>query len=41
MEIKKGLNATGKYNQKFVNSVIKGLKKSSAYGDKAIAAWFN
>ena len=38
MEIKKGLNATGKYNQKFVNSVIKGLKKSSAYGDKAIAA---
>ncbi|MBU3935750.1 hypothetical protein KJ909_03695 [Patescibacteria group bacterium] len=30
-EIKKGLNATGKYNQKFINSVIKGLKESKAY----------
>jgi len=30
-EIKKGLSATGKYNQKFINSVIKGLKESKAY----------
>ncbi len=30
-EIKRGLNATGKYNQKFINSLIKGLKKSKAY----------
>ena len=33
-EIKSGLVATGKYNQKFINSVIKGLEKSSFYGDK-------
>ncbi|PIP87833.1 hypothetical protein COW80_03665 [Candidatus Beckwithbacteria bacterium CG22_combo_CG10-13_8_21_14_all_01_47_9] len=35
-EIKAGFKATGKYNQKFINSVIKGLEKSSFYGDKAI-----
>lgn len=30
-EIKAGLVSTRKYNQKFINSVIKGLKKSSIY----------
>lgn len=37
-EIKSGLAATGKYNQKFIDSVAKGLKKSSFYGDKTIKA---
>ncbi len=37
-EIKTGLAATGKYNQKFINSVVKGLKQSSFYGNKAIKA---
>lgn len=35
-EIKAGLVSTGKYNQKFINSVVKGLKKSSFYGNKAV-----
>jgi Arc/MetJ-type ribon-helix-helix transcriptional regulator len=30
-EIKSDLIKTGKYNQKFINSVINGLKKSSVY----------
>lgn len=34
--IKKDLEDTGKYNQKFIDSVIKGLKRSSIYADKAI-----
>lgn len=37
-EIKTGLATTGKYNQKFINSVIKGLKKSSVYGNKTLKA---
>ena len=30
-EIRGGLEATGKYNQKFIDGVMKGLKQSSAY----------
>lgn len=30
-EIKKGMEKTGKYNRKFINSVIKGLSESSLY----------
>lgn len=37
-EIKAGLAATGKYNQKFIDSIIKGLKKSSFYGNKKAQA---
>lgn len=37
-EIKNGLASTGKYNQKFLNSVIRGLKKSSVYGNKTLKA---
>ncbi len=33
-EIKQNLSATGKYNQKFIDSLIEGLKKSSAYEHK-------
>ncbi|MEA3355612.1 MAG: ribbon-helix-helix domain-containing protein [Patescibacteria group bacterium] len=33
-EIKKDLSLSGKYNQKFITSVIKGLEKSSAYENK-------
>jgi len=32
-EIKLGLAKTGKYSQKFIDSVTKGLSKSSAYAD--------
>lgn len=35
-EIKAGFEATGKYNQKFIKSVISGLKQSSFYGNKAV-----
>lgn len=37
-EIKKGLQDTGKYNQKFIDSVIRGLEKSSVYDTKAAKA---
>jgi len=37
-EIKAGLLSTGKYNQKFIDSVIKGLKNSSVYGNKTLKA---
>lgn len=30
-EIKQGMEKTGKYNRKFINSVIKGLSESSMY----------
>lgn len=30
-EIRAGFEKTGKYNQKFINSVMKGLAKSSFY----------
>lgn len=33
-EIEKGLAQTGKYNQKFIKSVIKGLEDSSFYEGK-------
>ncbi len=33
-EIEQGLSQTGKYNQKFIKSVIKGLKDSSFYEGK-------
>lgn len=33
-EIKKDLALTGKYNQKFIDSVITGLKRSSVYANK-------
>lgn len=33
-EIEKGLTQAGKYNQKFIKSVIKGLKDSSFYEGK-------
>ena len=33
-EMEKGLYQTGKYNQKFVKSVIRGLKDSSFYEGK-------
>jgi len=33
-EIKKDLALSGKYSQKFINSVVKGLEKSSVYGNK-------
>lgn len=32
-EIKRGMLKTGKYNQKFVDSVIAGLSDSSIYGN--------
>ena len=32
-EVKKDLVSTGKYSDKFISSVIKGLSKSSAYAD--------
>lgn len=32
-EVKKEMMSTGKYNQKFVTSVVKGLSKSSLYAD--------
>jgi Arc/MetJ-type ribon-helix-helix transcriptional regulator len=35
-QVKKDLMATGKYKTEFVNSIMKGLKKSSAYGSKAV-----
>ncbi|MDP1743197.1 MAG: ribbon-helix-helix domain-containing protein [Candidatus Amesbacteria bacterium] len=34
-EIKEGMLETGKYNKKFVNSVIKGLSRSSYYANKS------
>ncbi len=30
-EIKRGMEKTGKYNKKFITSVVSGLKKSSWY----------
>jgi len=33
-QVKKELASTGKYKKEFIDSVIKGLKKSSAYGNK-------
>lgn len=33
-EIEKGLRSTGKYNEKFIRSLIKGLKDSSFYENK-------
>lgn len=33
-EIEKGLSQTGKYNQKFIKSVMRGLKDSSFYEGK-------
>lgn len=33
-EIEKGLFQTGKYNQKFIKSVVRGLKDSSFYEGK-------
>lgn len=33
-QIKKDLALTGKYNQQFIDSVVSGLKKSSAYAHK-------
>lgn len=30
-EIRSGMEKTGKYNKKFINSVIKGLSESSSY----------
>lgn len=32
-EIRKELEATGLYNQKFIDGVIKGLSRSSVYAD--------
>jgi len=32
-EIKKGLEKTGKYNKKFIKSVMQGLSESSAYAN--------
>ena len=34
-EIRKGLENTGKYNKKFINSVIRGLSESSFYANYA------
>jgi len=36
--VKKDLIATGKYKKVFIDSIIKGLKKSSAYGSKIAKA---
>ena len=33
-QLRADLERTGKYNQKFINSVIKGFKRSSIYADK-------
>ena len=33
-EIRAGMLETGKYNKKFVDSVVKGLSKSSLYASK-------
>ena len=33
-EIEEGFRKTGKYNEKFIKSVMKGLAKSSFYEDK-------
>lgn len=33
-EIKRDLSLSGKYDQQFINSVIKGLEKSSVYESK-------
>lgn len=33
-EIEKGLRGTGKYNERFIQSLIKGLKDSSFYEGK-------
>lgn len=33
-EIRTNLQKTGKYNKKFVNSLMKGLSESSLYADK-------
>lgn len=33
-EIEKGLRGTGRYNEKFIRSLIKGLKDSSSYEGK-------
>ena len=35
-EIRNAFEKTGKYNKKFVDSVIKGLSESSVYANKAI-----
>jgi len=32
-EIRRGMLKTGKYSQKFVNSVVAGLSESSVYGN--------
>lgn len=37
-EIKLELAKTGKYNQKFIESVVNGLSKSSLYGSKSSAS---
>jgi len=34
-EVQKELEKTGLYNQKFINSVLKGLSRSSLYARKA------
>lgn len=34
-KVKDDFEKTGKYNKKFINSVIKGLSQSSAYAHKA------
>ena len=35
-EVEKGLLNTGKYNQKFIQSLVSGLGKSSVYENKTI-----
>jgi len=39
-KIKQDFRKTGKYSEKFIQSVISGLKKSSVYEDKAIKEGF-
>ena len=39
-KIKQDFRKTGKYSEKFIQSVISGLKKSSVYEDKAIKKGF-
>ena len=38
-KIKLDLAKTGKYNQKFIESVIKGLARSSIYENETTPAW--
>lgn len=35
-EVRREMEATGKYNKKFIDSVIKGLARSSVYAGQAI-----